>query len=68
MTFRAFSTTGYRKRKSPEKPSDAHSKVLTEKETLYEFECECLRWVVVVLACMRVVRIEGSNFTNRIFL
>jgi len=41
---RALSITSYKRRlfgkESVEKPTDAHSKLLSEKDTLYEFECK----------------------------
>ena len=41
---RALSITSYKRRffgdESVEKAKDAHSKLLTEKDTLYEFECK----------------------------
>lgn len=51
ISARAFSITSYKRREesegffskimhSVEKATDAHSKVLTERDTLYEFECK----------------------------
>jgi len=41
---RALSITSYKRKlfgeESVEKATDAHSKLLTEKDTLYEFECK----------------------------